>query len=177
MRAFPDEIAASSFSSPIDQQAGPLPPLDLEPTPNGLFAPTSPRASDVSSRPSITVTSPYALPPLRAAPSPPHAKSPASVPATASPLSSPHRAKLTANGNGNGNGRAASPVPSRAKSPTSSPSDQRPNPFMSLGSHLSFSGSNKSTDVVGKEDSLSTSGSVRRKGNRLSRLGDFMRKA
>lgn len=173
MRSFPDELATLSQRSSSQQQAGPLPPLDLDPSPNGLFAPASPRPSDVSSHPSITVTAPYALPPLRVGPSPHSHKAP-SVPTTSSPLSSPHRSK----GVNGTNGRIPSPTSSRAKSPVPSTSNPQPNPLLSLGSRLSLIGSNKSSDTVGAgADTLSTSGSVRKKGNRLSRLGDFMRKA
>lgn len=170
MRSFPDEIASISLTSPSEQQAGPLPPLNLD-TANGLFAPASPRRSDVSSRPSITVTAPYSLPTLRAGPSPQSSAKSPSKPVTASPLNSPHRSNGTQSV-----GRVSSPASSRAKSPISSPSESRPSPLLSFGSRLSFVGSNKSSDTIAATDTLSTSGSVNRKGNRLSRLGSFMRK-
>ena len=171
MRSFPDEIARLSISPPSEQQAGPLPPLDLDTTTNGLFSPASPRKSSVSSRPSITVTAPYALSPLRLDPSP---QTPAKSPFNStdlSPVKSPHRSNGT-----HTTQRAPSPTSTRAKSPISSPSDLRPNPLLSFGSRLSFIGSNKSSDTVAQTDTLSTSGSISKKGNRLSRFGSLMRK-
>jgi hypothetical protein len=78
--------------------------------------------------------------------------------------------------------------PSRSKSPIASPSRERPNPLATLGNRLSFAGSNKSSDTLGplgaststnghaNGEMGSVSGSVRKKGNRLSRLGSFMRR-
>jgi hypothetical protein len=77
--------------------------------------------------------------------------------------------------------------PSRSKSPIASPTRDRPNPLATLGNRLSFAGSNKSNDTLGPLGATSTnghtngemgsvSGSVRKKGNRLSRLGSFMRR-
>lgn len=167
MRSFPDEIARLSISPPSEQQTGPLPPLDLDTTTNGLFSPASPRKSSVSSRPSITVTSPYALSPLRLDPSP---QTPAKSPFVSTDLS-----PVKSNGT-HATQRAPSPTSTRARSPISSPSELRPNPLLSFGSRLSFIGSNKSSDTVARDDTLSTSGSMSKKGNRLSRFGSLMRK-
>lgn len=171
MRSFQDEIANLSVSSPSEQQAGPLPPLDLDNTSNGLFSPNSPRKSSVSSRPSITVTAPYALSPLRLDPSPQTPAKSSSGPTTLSSLNSPH----SSNGR-HAIQRSSSPTSTRAKSPISSPSELRPNPLLSFGSRLSFLGSNKSSDTVAGADTHSTSGSISRKGSRLSRFGSMMRK-
>lgn len=173
LRAFPDEIAALSKSS--QRQSGPIPPLKLDPDQTLFASPStrSPRPSDVSSRPSITLPEPYSLPPLQVGPSS-NGKVLPTIPTLATPITSPERPARSAT--------LPYSSPTRVKSPTASPSRPTPTSRVTLGNRLSFTGSNKSSDTIGAglgpgpSEFGSVSGSVRKKGNRLSRLGDFMRR-
>jgi hypothetical protein len=173
IRSFPEEIAALPKSA--NRQSGPLPPLSFE-TDQSLFAST-PRPSDLSTRPSIRVTAPYDLPALRVGP-PETSQKPPSL-AVVSPVTSPDRTR---------NGPMSFASPTRSKSPIPSPTRDRSNPLATLGNRLSFAGSNKSNDTLGplgastssngnaNGDMGSVNGSMRKKGNRLSRLGSFMKR-
>lgn len=173
LRAFPDEIAALSRST--QRQSGPIPPLKLDPDQTLFASPStqSPRPSDVSSRPSIIVPAPYSLPPLRVGPSS-NGKVLPTIPTLVTPVTSPERPARSAT--------LPYSSPARVKSPAASPTRPAPTSRAALGSRLSFSGSNKSSETIGAglgpgpSEIGSVTGSVRKKGNRLSRLGDFMRR-